>query len=361
MKKLMSKAKGKRNVKSKLGKIGWVALIIGCLIVGYVGRWGYLRFFMPNVRIELQKEQPFLFIHTGATFEEVLTTLTQEKYLKDVKSFEWMADKMNYTSHVKPGKYLLKDGMSNRELLTMLRAGRQTPTRIIFHNVRFKSDLAADVSSQIEADSHSIQSLLDSDVYLGQFGFNSQTITAMFIPNTYEFYWNTSAEQFMERMHDEYKKFWTPGRIKKSTQIGFSQIEVSILASIIEEETQKNGEKPTMAGVYINRLSKGMPLQADPTVRFAFGDFSIKRILSKHLETDSPYNTYKYAGLPPGPICIPSIASIDAVLNYQRHDYLYFCAKEDFSGSHNYARTLEQHNRNAQKYQRALSKAGIMH
>lgn len=357
----MKKARTKRNVKSKSGKIVWISLIVCCLLVVFVGRWGYLRFYKPNVRIELQKEKSFLFIHSGSTFEQVVNTLTQENYLQDVKSFEWLADKMNYTTHIKPGKYLLTNGMSNRELITLLRAGRQTPTRIIFHNIRFKTELASDVSSQIEADYHSILSLLDSDVYLGQFGFNSQTITAMFIPNTYEFYWNTSAELFLEKMHGEYKKFWNDNRMNKCTRIGMSQIEVSILASIIEEETQKNGEKPIMAGVYINRLNKRIPLQADPTVRFAFGDFSIKRILTKHLETDSPYNTYKYPGLPPGPICIPSIASIDAVLNYQRHDFLYFCAREDFSGYHNYARTLEQHNRNAQKYQKALSKAGILH
>ncbi len=357
----MGKSRVKRNVKSKAGKVVWISLILCFFIFVVVGTWAYLRFNKPNVRIELQKEQSFLFIHTEATFNQVLNTLTQEKYLQDVKSFEWMADKMNYGSHIKPGKYLLKDGMSNRELLTMLRAGRQTPTRIIFHNVRFKTDLALDVSSQIEADYNSILNLLDSDVYLGQYGFNSHTVTAMFIPNTYEFYWNTSADLFLERMHTEYKKFWNDNRLNKCTRIGMSQIEVSILASIIEEETQKNGEKPIMAGVYINRLNKGMPLQADPTVRFAFGDFSIKRILTKHLETDSPYNTYKYPGLPPGPICIPSIASIDAVLNYQRHDYLYFCAREDFSGYHNYARSLEQHNRNAQKYRKALSNAGIMH
>lgn len=356
----MVKTKAKRTVKSKQGNIVWIGLVICCLLVAVAGRWGYLQFYKPNVRIELQKKQSFLFINTGANFEQVLNTLTQQKYLQDVKSFQWMADKMNYTTHIKPGKYLLKDGMSNRELLTMLRAGQQTPVRIIFHNVRFKSDLAAYVSAQIEADNNSILSLLNSDVYLGQYGFNSQTITAIFIPNTYEMYWNTSAEQFIKKMHSEYKKFWNNSRMNKCTRIGMSQIEVSILASIIEEETQKNAEKPIMAGVYINRLNKRMPLQADPTVRFAFGDFSIKRILTKHLTTDSPYNTYKYQGLPPGPICVPSIASIDAVLNYQRHDYIYFCAKEDFSGSHNFARTLDQHNRNAQKYQRALSIARIL-
>jgi UPF0755 protein len=336
-------------------------LIVCLLSLAFIGHWGYLRFFKPNVRIELQKEKPFLYIHTGATFDQVISTLVQGNYLQDVKSFEWMADKMNYSEHIKPGKYLLSNGMSNRDLLLMLRAGRQTPSKIIFHNIRFKRDLASEVSSQIEADAGSILNLLDNDVFLGQYGFNSQTVIAMFIPNTYEFYWNTSAEQFLERMYLEYKRFWNDQRMAKCTRIGMSQIEVSILASIIEEETQKNSEKPIMAGVYVNRLNKGIPLQADPTVRFAMGDFTIKRILTKHLDTDSPYNTYKYQGLPPGPISIPSIASLDAVLNYQKHDYLYFCAKEDFSGTHNYARTLEQHHQNARKYQKALSKAGIMH
>jgi len=278
-----------------------------------------------------------------------------------MKSLEWMAVKMNYPNHIKPGKYLLKNGMSNRELLTMLRAGKQIPVRVIFHNIRFKTELVSDISKQIEADSSKLLHLLNDDIFLSKYGFNSRTAMAMFIPNTYELYWNTQSETFLERMYKEYKHFWNDAKVQKAESIKLTPVEVSTLASIIEEETQKNDEKKTMAGVYINRLRKGMSLQADPTVRFAYGDFTIKRILDKYKSVDSPYNTYKYAGLPPGPICIPSISSLDAVLNYQRSEYLYFCAKEDFSGYHNFARTLVQHNINAAKYQKALTRLGIMH
>lgn len=356
----MGKVTTRRNKTRKKG--GWllkvgIVLIILVLAAGYIG---YRKLYKPNVHVEQQEGQKYLYIHTGATFEQVLSMLDQCNCLCDMKSFEWMAVKMKYPNHIKPGKYQLKDGMSNRELLNMLRAGRQLPVRVIFHNIRFKTELASDVSKQIEADSLSLLRLLNNDIFLGKYGFNSKTITAMFIPNTYELYWNTQPESFLDRMNKEYKRFWTDAKKQKAAGIDLSPIQVATLASIVEEETQKNDEKRAIAGVYMNRLKKGMRLQADPTVRFAYGDFGIKRILDKYKEIDSPYNTYMYAGLPPGPICIPSIASIDAVLNYQRHEYLYFCAKEDFSGYHNFARTLEQHNINATKYQRALSRNGIM-
>ena len=357
----MAKTKSKPNKVSKksggwLVKIG-VVIILAVLVAGYIG---YRKLYKPNVRIEQLDNQKYLFIHTGASFEQVIGMLDQCNCLCDMKSFEWMAVKMNYPNHIKAGKYLLKDGMSNRELLNMLKAGRQIPTRVIFHNIRFKWELASDVSKQIEADSLSLLHLLNDDIFMSRYGLNSKTSMAMFIPNTYELYWNTQPEDFLERMHKEYKRFWNDAKVQKAKSINLSPIEVSTLASVIEEETQKNDEKKTMAGVYINRLKKGIPLQADPTVRFAYGDFSIKRILDKYKDIDSPYNTYKYNGLPPGPICIPSISSIDAVLNYQRSEYLYFCAKEDFSGYHNFARTLEQHNVNAAKYQRALNRNRIM-
>jgi UPF0755 protein len=356
----MVKVNIRRNKTRKKG--GWLVKIgvVGVIILLAVGYIGYRKLYKPNVRIEQQEGQKYLYIHTGATFEQVLSMLNQCECLCDMKSFEWMAVKMNYPNHIKPGKYQLKDGMSNRELLNMLRSGKQVPVKVIFHNVRFKYELASDISKQIEADSSTILKLLNNNTFLSKYGFNSKTVMAMFIPNTYELYWNTGPENFMERMYKEYKHFWTESKRQKAKNIGLSPIEVSTLASIIEEETQKNDEKRTIAGVYMNRLKKGMRLQADPTVRFAKGDFSIKRILDKYKEIDSPYNTYLYAGLPPGPICIPSIASLEAVLNYQQHEYLYFCAKEDFSGYHNFARTLEQHNINAAKYQRALSRAGIM-
>ena len=194
---------------------------------------------------------------------------------------------------------------------------------------------------------------------IDKYGFVRETFPAMFIPNTYEFYWNTSAERFIQRMNGEYKIFWSDDRIAKAENLKLKPVEVSVLASIIELESMHNDENQTIAGVFINRLKKGMPLQSDPTIIFAWQDFSIRRVLNKHREIKSPYNTYRNRGLPPGPICIPSISSIDAVLNYEKHNYLYFCAKDDFSGYHNFAGTLSEHNRNARLYQHALNKRRI--
>lgn len=353
----MKKSKGKASKKGGwIGKVFIVILITG-VIAAY---WGYQKFYKSNVHMEHKDKQSYLYIHTGANFDQVVEMLDKCECIKDIKSFKWMAEQMNYPKHVKPGKYKLKDGMSNRQLLTMLRSGLQEPVKLVFNSIRFKADFASVISRQIEADSTSIMRLLNKDSFLSEYGFNSKDVAAMLIPNTYEMYWNTDAEEFFKRMHKEYRKFWNEARMKKSVSIGLSPVDISILASIVEEETQKNDEKRVIAGVYVNRLKKNMLLQADPTVRFAYGDFTIKRILNKYKETDSPYNTYKYIGLPPGPICIPSIPSLEAVLNYQKHEYLYFCAREDFSGYHNFARTIEQHNKNAQKYQAALTKAGIM-
>ncbi|MDP4210664.1 MAG: endolytic transglycosylase MltG [Bacteroidota bacterium] len=353
----MAKTKARRN---KVGNVSIILGTIGVLVVLTVAYVGYKRFYQPNVHTEQQQGQKFLYIHTGAKFEQVISALEQCNCISDLKSFEWLAVKMDYPSHVKPGKYQLKNGMNNRELLKMLRAGRQAPVKLVVRNRRFKRDLIQDIAKQLEADTTSLTKLLNDDLFLSNYGFNAKTVPAIFIPNTYEIYWNTSAKQFVERMAKEYKLFWNENRMKRCAKIGMGQVEVSILASIIEEETQKNDEKRVIAGVYINRLNKDMLLQADPTVRYAWGDFSIKRILGKYLTVNSPYNTYKYKGLPPGPICIPSISTIDAVLNYQKHNYIYFCAKEDFSGYHNFAQTQEQHLRNAHIYQQALNRAGIM-
>jgi UPF0755 protein len=355
----MAKTKRKSNVaKHKPKRFKWVVIFI--LVAGAaVAYYSYQQLYKPNVHIEQQEGKDYLYIRTGSTFEQVLAELDENHYLTNEQSFRWMAEKMNYTKHVKPGRYLIVDGMSNRELISMLRSGKQASVKVIFHNIRLMKDMVEVISDQIEADSSVLLKLLNDNKYLEKYGFTKETVPALFIPNTYEMYWNTSAEEFIERMYKEYKKFWNQQRTNKAESIGLKKIEVSILASIVEEETQRNDERPTIAGVYKNRLDKDMLLQADPTVKFAVGDFSIKRILNKHTEIDSPYNTYKYKGLPPGPICVPSISAINAVLNYQHHDYLYFCAKEDFSGRHNFARTIEQHNRNAKLYQRALGRNGI--
>lgn len=333
----------------------FIILFIGGSAMAYLF---YQMIYQPNVTLNGKKTEYF-YIPTGSSLEEVVNSLYERNYIINRNSFEWVAEKKDYRSHVHPGRYLLKADMSNNQLIDLLRSGVQQPVNITFSSIRTKEQLAGRVTAKLEADSVDFIHLLNDDEFLSAYGFNPQTILAMFIPNTYEFYWNTSEEEFFQRMAKEFKIFWNEERKAKLGALGLSQSEVATLASIVQMETARNKEKPTVAGVYLNRVEKGMLLQADPTVIYACGDFSIRRVLNKHKEIDSPYNTYKYAGLPPGPICLPSISSVDAVLNYEKHDYLYFCAKEDFSGTHVFAKTYTQHKVNARKYRQALNKRKI--
>lgn len=349
--------KRKRNALRKryITSIGFIVLIVVAILAYRVLN----KIYGSNVRLK-EKETTHIYIPTGSAKKDVIQMLDTSNIIQSMNNFKWLAEKKNYYSHIHPGRYLIEDGMSNNALINLLRSGRQNPVDLIFNNIRKKEELAGIVSDQIEADSSIIISLLNDKEYLQQYGFNPQTAPAMFIPNTYELYWNTSAREFMERMHSEYERFWDEAKRNKAEKIGLSPVEVTTLASIVEEETTKAEEMPRIAGVYMNRLEKGMPLQADPTIKFAIGDFSVNRILDKYLESDSPYNTYKYAGLPPGPISFPPIAAIEAVLNYEDNDYLYFCAKPDFSGYHNFSKSHNQHIRNAKKYQEALNQKRIM-
>lgn len=281
--------------------------------------------------------------------------LKDEDLISDLNSFNWVAQKKNYTTSVKPGAYKIEKDWSNNDLINRLRAGIQTPVKVTFNNIRFRENLAGRLAHCLEADSAAFLALLNNDSLANRYGLTSENFTSIFIPNTYEFFWTTSPQKFIERMKKEYDIFWNESRKNKAAALSLTQTEVVTLASIVQEESNKNDEKPRISGVYINRLNRGWLLQADPTIKFAMRDFSIKRILTEYLKIDSPYNTYKYAGLPPGPINFPDIASIDAVLNAEKSDYLYFCAKEDFSGYHNFAKTLNEHNLNAAKYQRALN------
>lgn len=295
-------------------------------------------------------ENVSLYIPTGADYQYVKNEIVAMNVLKSEKAFNWLAKKTNYDENVHPGRYVLVDGMTNQQLITMLRMGYQTPVKVVFNNMRTVEQLAGRISEQIEADSTSIVDAI----------YATDNVDATtFIPNTYEFYWNTTAEDFVNKMVVEYNRFWNETRLEKAQNIKLSQKEVSILASIIDKETSKTSEMPRIAGVYMNRLNKRWPLQADPTLIFALGDYNIRRVLDVHKNIDSPYNTYKYAGLPPGPICIPSIAAIDAVLNAEKHNYYYFCAKDDLSGYHVFAKNINEHNRNAEKYRRALNKQKI--
>jgi len=271
-----------------------------------------------------------------------------------------VAERKNYIDKIFPGKYLIKSGMNNNELVNLLRSGKQVQVKLVINNFRIKNEVVSLVGKQLEADSNQLSKILNDREFLSQYNLTPENAGTLFIPNTYQFNWNTSAEEFFERMKNEHKKFWTEERISKAKSLKLSEAEISILASIVEKETRKRYEMPIIAGVYLNRLKRGMLLQADPTLVFASGDFRINRVLNIHKEIESPYNTYKYPGLPPGPICITDTRAIDAVLNYEKHDYLYFCANPDMTLTHVFAKTYEQHVVNARKFQQELNKRKIL-
>jgi len=318
----------------------------------------YKKFHKTN--LSLPTETVYLYIPTNSTFVDVKTLLYENNYVIDKKSFEWFSKKKNYVNKVKPGRYLLESGMTNNQLINKLRSGVQSPVKVVFNNIRTKEQFASRISNLLEFDSLSFINLLNDNQYLkDNFKFTPDESLILFLPNTYEFYWNTSAKEFIERMQMEYKKFWTAERRKKASDAGLQPFEISILASIVQQETNKVDEMSRIAGVYVNRLNSGIPLQADPTVKFALGDFFIKRILIRHTKIISPYNTYQIIGLPPGPICMPEPITIDKVLNYENHNYYYFCAKDDFLGYHVFSKTHRQHLNNANKYHRALNRLKI--
>jgi UPF0755 protein len=266
---------------------------------------------------------------------------------------------MNYTNRVKPGRYHLHAGMGNRKLINMLASGTQEPVTVSYHNLRLKEQFAGFIAKKIEPDSTAIIHLLDSAAFVQQYGFTTDNVYTMFLPNSYQMYWNTSPEKFFKRMYANYEKFWTPERKQKAANINLSPVEVSILASIVDAEALHDDEMPTIAGLYLNRLKQGIRLESDPTVIFAENDFTIHRVLSRYLTINSPYNTYLHTGLPPGPIMMPSVNAVNAVLNYKQSDYIYMCAKEDFSGYHNFTDNLAQHKINAHKFQEALNERNI--
>jgi len=318
----------------------------------------YNRIWRNNVNIQ-SGDRIELFIPTGSGFTEVYQSMLEQEILLDTASFRWVANKKNYPRHVYPGRYILHPGMSNNRLVGLLRSGDQDPVKLVFNNIRTREQLAGVIAEQIEEDSIDILSIFSDVDILKKHQLSKETILGIFIPNTYEIYWNTSGEELLKRMQKEYRIFWDDRRLAQARKIKLEPMEVMTLAAIVDEETLFQEEEDRIAGVYMNRLAKRIRLQADPTVKYAAGDMNMTRVLKKHLEIDSPYNTYRKVGLPPGPIVIPSISSIDAVLNFEQHNYLYFCAKEDFSGYHNFATNLAQHNKNARSYQNALNRRKI--
>lgn len=338
----------------RINKIVIIVFAIAFVLTGIRGYQLFKYVFDVNV-----KTSGSFVIPRNANFDQVLDSLKEHDILLDYKAFKWVAKRKKYAENIKPGKYLFDTGMTTNHIVNMLKSGSQKPVVVTFNNIRTFSQLAGAVSKYIEPDSLTMLHQLNDSTICTKYGFNKRTIPCMFIPNSYELYWTTTPEQFVDRMAAEYKRFWNESRREKANVKGLTPEQACTLASIVQEETVKNDEKPLVAGLYLNRLKKGMLLQADPTIKFALNDFTIRRVLKDHLLIDSPYNTYKYAGLPPGPINFPEISSIDAVLNAENHNYLYMCAKEDFSGYHNFSKTLAGHNQNARNYQNALNRNKI--
>jgi len=333
----------------------WIALVVIIVLsLAGTGIFYYLRFFGPNVT----DKQEYLYIKTGSTLDDVYKTISEQGIVKDSTSFLQSAQSMKYVK-VKPGKYRLKSGMSNRSFINMLKSGNQEPVNFAFHNIRLKEQFAGFVAKNLEPDSVSMVRLLDSAKFAEQFGFTADNIYTVFIPNSYQIYWNTTPEKLFKRMYANYEKFWTPERKQKAAALKLTPQEVSVLASIVDAEALHDDEMPTIAGLYLNRLNKGMKLQSDPTVIFAVNDYTIKRVLNRDLLTNSPYNTYMYKGLPPGPIMMPSVNAINSVLDYKKTDYLYMCAKADFSGNHAFATNEADHRVNAKAFQQALNDRNI--
>lgn len=305
------------------------------------------------------KEPVYIYVGEPRNYDHVLSQIEGTAHVKSIANFNKLASFMDYPANVKTGKYLITPDMNIKDVIRILKSGQQMPVQLKFNNIRTKEDLAKRISEQLMFSEKDLLKELNDSLIAKSYGFTTETFIAMFIPNTYEVYWDIQPSKFLKKMNTEYKKFWTDDRLKKAENIGITPIEVSTLASIVEEECYFSDEYPVVAGLYLNRLKIGQLLQADPTVKFAVADFSLQRILNKHLEVESPYNTYKHAGLPPGPIRIPSIKGIDAVLNPAQHKYYYMCAKEDFTGRHNFASSHAEHERNASRYRNALNKRKI--
>ena len=344
------KHKHTSNKKRKIiiAFVGFLTLII--LFLGYQ----YYTYYLPNFETKQQSE--YIYIDASTTFDEIISQLEEKKLIKNKHSFKRWAKLKKYTQNIKTGRYEIKNEMSNKDLINNLSRKIQAPVKLKLNNIRTKEQLCKKLDNQLMADSVDFMNMLNDNNLLLEYNVKKEEIIAFFIPNTYEVYWDIKPNDLLKRMNFEFKKFWNEKRLAKADSIKLSPIEVMTLASIVEEETNLAKDKPIIAGLYLNRLRIKMPLQACPTAKYAVGDFSLRRVLYEHTQVNSPYNTYKNIGLPPGPIRTPSIESIDAVLNYKKSTYLYMCAKETFNGEHNFASTYAEHVRNAQKYQAAFKK-----
>lgn len=333
---------------------GFLVFILICVLLS-AAAFGYLIFFMPNITAKRVAVK----IPTGATYEEVLAVLRQEHVLKSERTFAIVSDMKKYPVKVKPGYYVFHNKMNNRQIVNMLMAGLQTPVKLVIYNIRTKEEFASLVGRTVELDSFKLLHLLNDVNFCKKYGVDTNQILSRIMVDNYEFYWNTSTEAFWSKMDAAYDNFWNAERLEKAKRLNLTTAEVTTLASIVEREVMRDRELPTVAGVYLNRLKIRMPLQADPTLVFALRDFEAKRVNSKHKDFDSPYNTYLYAGLPPGQICMPRPKSIDAVLNYEEHSYIYFCANPDMSGYSVFSKTYEEQMKVAAQYRKKLNELNI--
>ena len=330
--------------------------VILLLIAGVISTNYYQKIFGNSI-----SKDGSIYIGSSSSINEIATLLIP--FVEDTGDFIWLAAKKKFTKP-KGGMYVLQKDMSLNDVINLLRTGQQTPVKITFNNQNTIEDLAGRIAQQIEPDSVSILTAIKDSMFLTTNSLTDKSVLEIFIPNSYELYWNTSAEKFRDRMFKEYNRFWTQSRLKKATEINLSKSQVSTLASIVQKETAQQLERPTVAGLYLNRLRKKWPLQADPTIIYILKekhgkDFVVKRVLNKDLAIKSPYNTYLNRGLPPSLIAMPDISAIDAVLNADKHNYFYMCVNIEKLGFHKFASTLKQHNRNAAKYQSWISKQGI--
>lgn len=354
---MVQKKTRKKPVKKKSNKTSIILLVVLAFVSS---AFFYVLFLRPATNFNA--EQATFYIPTKKTDKRFVKELVR-KHIKPVAftSFLALSDWTGYWKEIKPGKYVIEKNASIFTIFRNLKGGRQTPVELTINKFRTKKELAKYVGGKLECTESDIYKFISNNDSIQPFGVTQETLMTLIIPNTYEIYWNSSPSDFMKRMNKESNAFWTDSRIDNAKLLGLSKEEVITIASIVEEETNNNEEKPIMASVYINRLKQGMALGADPTIKFALGDFRIRRVTLAHISStaESPYNTYRNKGLPPGPICTPSISSIDAVLKAKKTDYLYFCAKADFSGSHSFASTAEEHFENARKYRKALDSLKI--
>ena len=343
----------------KVGKILKTIILaasLACICFFAAVGYGYFAAKMKKADID---DTAYIYITPDDNSASIIQQLSKIDGIGSTKGFEILAKHNNFDSRKRSGKFAINDGDNMHTIYRRIVSNEQTAVKLVVPSTRTLEQLVGAISRQLMFDSLELNEFLTKPIFYESIGYKKETLPSLFIPNTYEVYWNIKPEMLMTRLMNERRKFWNDSRTAKAKQLGMTPEEVATLASIIDEETNNDEEKPVVAGMYINRLKRGMPLQADPTVKYAIGDPTRKRILKKDLATDSPYNTYKHKGMPPGPIRIPTIQAIESVLNYTKHNYLYMCAKEDFSGKHNFAKTLSEHNSNARRYQQALNKLNI--